>query len=161
MSKKHPKHNAPSTGATPEAATGTMEPPETVEPESIMEASGETAPKSAKDSAAVLERTAEPAEGFSEAIREGADDARAAAAGVIPEVGELIHKGVYNGFYYLTYGIVFGSLVVGSLIPSNNAMSDGVRDGIKAARRDFEGKEEAGGGHAAEATPSEEGLSPA
>jgi hypothetical protein len=160
MSKKHPKHDEPSTGTTPKAATGTMEPLETVEPEAIMEASGETVQESAEVHPTALERTAEPTEGFSEAIREGTEDARAAAAGVIPEVGELIHKGVYNGFYYLTYGIVFGSLVVGSLIPSNNAMSEGVRDGIEAARKDFEGREEAGG-HAAEATPSEEGLSPA
>jgi hypothetical protein len=107
-----------------------------------------------------LERTAEPAEDFSEAIREGASDAREAAAGFIPAVGGMIHKGIYSGFYYATYGAVFGAMVVGSLIPTNNAMGEGVRDGFKAARRAFEGRERraAEGVSAAEAMPMEEGL---
>jgi hypothetical protein len=105
------------------------------------------------------EKTAAPAVSLSEAIREGAGDAREAAADFIPAVGSLIHKGVYNGFYYLTYGVVFGSLVVGSLIPSDNAMGEGVRDGIKAARKAFDEREKAA--RAAEAAPMEEGLASA
>jgi hypothetical protein len=107
-----------------------------------------------------LERTAEPAEDFSEAIREGASNARVAAAGFIPAVGGMIHKGIYNGFYYTTYGVVFGSMVVGSLIPANNAMGEGVRDGFKAARRAFEGRRQrtAEEASAAEAMSMEEGL---
>ncbi|MGZ8218374.1 hypothetical protein [Methylomagnum sp.] len=108
-----------------------------------------------------LERTAEPAEDFSEAIREGASDARDAAAGFIPAVGGMIHKGIYNGFYFATYGVVFGSMVVGNLIPSNNAMGEGVRDGFKAARRAFDGRERVAAEEAAAAETAmamEEGL---
>jgi len=80
---------------------------------------------------------------FSGAIREGASDARHAAAKFIPTVGRLVHNGVYGGFYRVTYGLVFGSLVVGSMIPTNNAMGEGIRDGVRAARRAFEEKKKA------------------
>lgn len=100
-----------------------------------------------------LERTAEPEAGFSEAFREGANDAREAAASFFPAVGKVIHKGVYNTFYYATYGVVFGALVVGRLIPTNNAMGEGVHDGFEAAKKAFEEREEA-----AEAVPLDEGV---
>ena len=90
-----------------------------------------------------LQRTAEPEAGLAEAISEGASDARKAAANFLPEVGKVLHTGVYNSFYWLTYGVVFGALVVGRLIPSDNAMGEGVRDGFEAAKKAFEEREEA------------------
>ncbi len=138
MAKKHTEHPESHTEAVPEA-------------QGISPDQGE-AP--AKTPPTVMERAAESAESVTEAVREGADDAREAAAGFIPAVGNFLHKGIYNGFYYLTYGVVFGSLVVGSIIPSNSAVSEGMRDGAQAAKRAFEH----GGETAAEAGPAEEGL---
>jgi hypothetical protein len=61
-------------------------------------------------------------------------------AGFIPSVGGLIHQGIYSGFYYLSFGVVFGALAVGHLIPSDTAIAEGVRDGADAARHALEGK---------------------
>ncbi|HYE35561.1 hypothetical protein [Methylocaldum sp.] len=94
----------------------------------------------------VMERETEPAEGsregFGEAIKEGANDARSAFAEFIPGIGGVIHNGVYSGFYYLAYGVVFSSLAVASLLPSHNAMGEGVRDGAEAAKKAFKGRHE-------------------
>jgi hypothetical protein len=104
-----------------------------------------------------LQRTAEPEGGFSDAVREGAKDAREAVASFFPAVGNAIHKGVYNGFYFVTYGVVFGALTVGRLIPHNNAMGEGVHDGYLAAKKAFEESK----GATATAAPMDEGLVPA
>jgi hypothetical protein len=87
----------------------------------------------------IVERAGEALERATEAVSDMGREAQAAGAGVIPTVGHWIHQGVYSSFYYVTYGVVFGALLIGSWIPSNNAMGDGVRDGAKAARSAFEG----------------------
>lgn len=91
----------------------------------------------------VYEASAEAAYGMPAAIREGASDARRAAAGILPAMGAMVRKSVYSGFYYGSYGVVFGALVVSRLVPSNNAIGDGIRDGAVAAREDFETHEHA------------------
>lgn len=168
MAKKHTGHTDTTLEAAAETVTGveesseTLTAPETVETmaaaetvtttettETVMETVAEAAPQTA------LECTAEPESTLSEAIREGSEDARATAANLFPALSGLLYKGVYNSFYVLTYGVVFGSLVVGSLIPSNNAMGDGVRAGFKAAQKDFKAGKEATG------APSTEGLAAA
>jgi hypothetical protein len=100
-----------------------------------------------------VEATAEGRPALSEAIREGAGDARAAAARVFGSAGQALHKGVYGGFYYLTYGVVFGALAVGRLIPTHSAMGEGVHDGYLAARKAFEEKEAGEAAAATEAVP--------
>lgn len=55
----------------------------------------------------------------------------------LPSLGKLVHKGVYMGFYGATYSMVFGTLMLGSLIPSDSAMGQGMRDGLKAAQDAF------------------------
>jgi hypothetical protein len=144
------------TEAAPEAA-----PEVPVESTETLEASAETVQESVEITQTALERTAEIAPGgFTDAIREGASDAREAVAGFFPAIGNAIHKGVYNGFYYATYGVVFSALVVGRLIPSNNAMGEGVHDGFEAAKKDF-AEREAAAQAAPEAVPMDEGLAPA
>ena len=91
----------------------------------------------------VYEASAEAAYGMPEAIREGASDARRAAADVLPALGAIARKGVYNGFYFGSYGVVFAALVVSRLVPRNNAVGQGIRDGAVAAREDFEAREHA------------------
>ena len=46
----------------------------------------------------------------------------------------LVSKTVYSVCYYVSYGVVFPSLWVASLIPTDNAMGHGLSDGATAAR---------------------------
>lgn len=64
-------------------------------------------------------------------------DVCSAASNALPFAGAAWRKSVYTGFYYLTYGVVFGSLALASLLPSDTAMSKGIHDGAEAARKDF------------------------
>lgn len=150
MARKHTEHTEPTPETTPEIP---VESTETVE---AMEASSDVVQERTVITETALERTAEPEASLAEAIREGAGDAREAAAGFFPTIGKALHKGVYNTFYYATYGVVFGALVVGRLIPSNNAMGEGVHDGFEAAKKAVEEREHAAA--AAEAAPLDEGL---
>lgn len=151
MARKHPTEPPPET--TPEI------PVEATEAVESMEAASDVVQERTEITETALERMAEPETSLAEAIREGAGDAREAAAGFFPAVGKALHKGVYNTFYYATYGVVFGTLVVGRLIPSNNAMGEGVHDGFEAARKAVEARERAAA--AAEAAPLDEGLATA
>jgi putative methionine-R-sulfoxide reductase with GAF domain len=78
-----------------------------------------------------------------EAVKEASADAAEAAAKAPAEIGKFLSKTVYGGFYYLSYGVVFGSLIVGKLIPKNSAMAHGIHDGAIAARDAFKVKEAA------------------
>ncbi|MGX2039797.1 hypothetical protein ACWJKU_06640 [Methylocaldum sp. MU1018] len=121
----------------------------------------ESAMKAGEGPEHVAKRETEPSEGLGEAFKEGAEHARSTFAEIIPELGGMIHKSVYSGFYYLTYGAVFGSLLIGSLIPADSAMTEGVRDGAEAAKKAFEGRHE-GTHEAAHADTSvDEGLTTA
>jgi hypothetical protein len=68
-----------------------------------------------------------------DAIRQGAASAKAAVGEVIPGVGKLVRKSIYGGFYYASYGVVFAALTVAKLLPVDNVVSEGVRDGASAA----------------------------
>lgn len=139
--------------ARKQAEHGTEAPESVIETTETSEAMAESIHERTETTA--VEIAGEPSEeGFGEAIREGAEDARAAAAGFLPAIGKMVHNGVYSSFYYMTYGVVFTSMVVGSLIPSNNAMGEGVRDGFTAARKAFEGRAQRE--EAVEVTPSDE-----
>ncbi|MFO8153326.1 hypothetical protein [Thioalkalivibrio sp.] len=136
-------------------------------PRKIGENSAEAATKAVeteeelKDSSTVLEgaadavgdaveASAEAVSGLPAAIRDGASDARRAAAEVLPAIGAMAQKGVYNGFYFGTYGVVFGTLVVSRFVPGNNTVGQGIRDGAVAARQAFETHE-----HAAHSKPAD------
>jgi len=71
------------------------------------------------------------------AIQEGVADATAAAAEAVPALGRLLSKSVYGAFYYASYGVVFGALTIAHLVPTNNIIGEGLRDGAKAARQAF------------------------
>jgi hypothetical protein len=88
------------------------------------------------------------------AITEGAAGACSAAANIVPATGKVVRKTVYSGFYYVTYGVVFSSLMIGSLIPTNNAMGEGVQDGVSAARKAFKERQDSSAVSAAAATPA-------
>lgn len=122
-----------------------------VETEEELKASSTVLEEAAEAVENVYEASAEAVRGVPAAIREGASDARRAAAGILPAMGAMVRKGVYNGFYYGSYGVVFGALVVSRLVPSNNAVGQGIHDGAVAAREDFEAHE-----HAVHSKPIEE-----
>ncbi len=158
MARKQSSYSEPAPeAAAEEAQEATVETVETTtETETVMESVAaesaeamESVAESVEAPQTALECTAQP-ETIGDAIREGACDARSA----VDNLRGAVRQGVYSGFYYLTYGVVFGALVVGSLIPSNNAMGEGVKAGFKAAQDDFEAQKAA----AAEAAPADEGL---
>jgi len=121
--------------ASADAATRAVETAEELKASStVLEEAAETVEN-------VYEASAEAVQGVPAAIREGASDARRAVAGILPAMGTMVRKSVYSGFYYGSYGVVFGALVVSRLIPSNNAIGEGIRDGAVAALADFEAHE--------------------
>ena len=103
----------------------------------------------------IVEEAVEAPKGLVRVISEGAADACTAATNATQAAGKAARKTVYSGFYYLTYGVVYGTLFVGSLIPSNNAMGEGVRAGADAARKDFANREQP------EAAPADTAAAPA
>lgn len=69
-----------------------------------------------------------------EAVQEGASDAKAKAQQMAPAVGRAVSKSVYATCYYLSYGVVFPTLLVASVIPLNNPVGHGLTDGAAAAK---------------------------
>lgn len=68
------------------------------------------------------------------AVRQGAGDARAKALELAPAVGESVSRAVYATCYYASYGVVFPTVFVASLLPLNNAVGYGLVDGAAAAK---------------------------
>jgi hypothetical protein len=64
---------------------------------------------------------------------------------VFPAIGEYVSKAVYGAFYYVSYGVVFGSLIVAHFIPMDNAMGRGIKDGAVNAENAFRKSAEAAG----------------
>lgn len=116
------------------------------------------ATKRTKTEEIVLEEAAEAPKGLVRVISESAADACSAASNATQAAGKAARKTVYSGFYYLTYGVVYSALFVGSLIPANNAMGEGVHDGAAAARKAFDAHRqqaaEAAAAAPADATPT-------
>ncbi len=69
-----------------------------------------------------------------EAMKAGASDAQNAASRALPAASRVISKSAYATCYYLSYGIVFPSLLVAGLMPKNNPIYFGFLDGGRAAR---------------------------
>jgi hypothetical protein len=68
------------------------------------------------------------------AVQQGAIDARDKARRVAPGIGRAISKTIYATCYYTSYGIVFPTLLISSLLPLDNAVGYGLADGARAAR---------------------------
>jgi hypothetical protein len=69
----------------------------------------------------------------SEAIRDGASDALARAKQAVPITGEYVSRFVYSSFYYLSYGVVFPTLLVTNFVPGCGPIATGLVDGGAAA----------------------------
>ena len=70
----------------------------------------------------------------SNAMRKSTSDARRAASRAAPAVGSALAKTVYVAAYYASYGVVFAAVTVSRMMPSDNALGNGIRDGAAAAR---------------------------
>jgi hypothetical protein len=68
-----------------------------------------------------------------EAVRDGASDAVAKVKQAVPVTGEYVSRFVYSSFYYLSYGVVFPTLLVTNFIPGCGPIADGLVDGATAA----------------------------
>ncbi|MCX6348349.1 MAG: hypothetical protein NTV79_02450 [Candidatus Aureabacteria bacterium] len=68
-----------------------------------------------------------------EAVKSGVSGARDTVAEQLPKVAEFSSKTVYASFYYLSYGATYVFLMARGLIPLDNAMGNGLRDGAEAA----------------------------
>lgn len=68
-----------------------------------------------------------------EAVRDGASDALAKARQAVPATREFVTKSVYSSFYYLSFGVVFPTLLVTNFIPGCGPIANGLADGATAA----------------------------
>lgn len=69
-----------------------------------------------------------------QAARDGAADARARVAETMPAVTGFISRLVYTTSYTLSYGVVFPTMLVVSVVPKENAVVHGLVDGGRAAK---------------------------
>jgi hypothetical protein len=69
-----------------------------------------------------------------QAASDGAGDAQARAAEMMPAVSDFVGRLAYNGSYAVSYGIVFSTLFVARLVPEDNPLVQGLIDGAQAAR---------------------------
>jgi hypothetical protein len=81
----------------------------------------------------VFEKVAVAMASAAEAMKLGATDARTAAARAVPNAQLALSKTIYSTSYYLSYGVVFPTLLLTSMIPKNNALVHGMIDGARAA----------------------------
>ena len=70
-----------------------------------------------------------------QAARQGAADARAAAARAWSASGAFLARAVYNTTYTVSYGLVFPAAFVAQAIPRDNAAVRGLIEGAEAASR--------------------------
>jgi hypothetical protein len=67
------------------------------------------------------------------AAKDGASDAKATAAKVLPVAGRFLSRFVYTTSYTFSYGVVFPAVLIAKSIPTNNAVVHGFVDGAQAA----------------------------
>jgi hypothetical protein len=80
-------------------------------------------------------RTAGDALGLAvQAVREGAADAQAKVAELMPSAGEFLGRITYTSCYMMSYGLVFPALLMARAVPKDNAIVHGLLDGAAAAR---------------------------
>lgn len=110
-----------------------------------------TAPGELIEERNALTETEQSSQSLSDAIHEGARDAREAAANFLPSLASVIQRGIYGSFYCLSYGVVFGGLTIGRLVPRDSIAGKGIRAGADAACKDFKEWEEQSAAAATEA----------
>ena len=68
-----------------------------------------------------------------EAVRDGAGDAFAKVQQAVPATTQAVSRFVYSSFYYVSYGVVFPTMLVANFVPGLGPVAAGLEDGAKAA----------------------------
>jgi hypothetical protein len=72
------------------------------------------------------------------AISAGVADAKAAAAAIVPKLNSYLSSTVYASGYGLAFAFTFPAMFVAELLPSENVLMYGFKDGAAAAKRAVE-----------------------
>ena len=80
-----------------------------------------------------LKKVASAVTTAAQAARDGAGDAISQAKQAAPAARELISKFVYSSSYYLSYGVVFPTMLVANFVPGGGPIASGLLDGATAA----------------------------
>ncbi len=94
-----------------------------------------------------LKTVADALEAAVQAAKDGASNAREAAANMMPESGGMMSQIAYKTCYAISYGLVFPSALIAQSIPKDNALVHGLIDGAHAAKdmvADLKVKKESG-----------------
>lgn len=75
-------------------------------------------------------------------VKKGATAAKQAASKIASAPSRLFDIGVYGACYGISYGVVFTSLVIEKMLPTNGLVTKGFHDGAKVARKDFKTRQE-------------------
>lgn len=67
------------------------------------------------------------------AMRDGTSDAVARAREAVPAVGRFVSKVVYSSSYYVSFGVVFPTMLVANIVPGGEALATGLMDGAASA----------------------------
>jgi hypothetical protein len=93
------------------------------------------------ENAAVVEQKSDPFQAVAaamasaaQAVKDGATDARESVAQALPGAGRFVSRTVYTSCYFLSYGVVFPTVLVANLLPVGGPIRYGLADGATAAR---------------------------
>ena len=79
------------------------------------------------------------------AMRDGTSDAVAKAREAVPVVGRFVSRVVYSSSYYVSFGVVFPTMLVANIVPGGEALATGLMDGATAARSAIANRKEKSG----------------
>ncbi len=68
-----------------------------------------------------------------QAARDGASDAQAKAAEMMPAIGGFLSRLTYTTCYAVSYGVVFPTVLVARAVPKDNVIVQGLVEGAHAA----------------------------
>ena len=104
-----------------------------------METEGELLTAEAENLTLVaVETVTETTGNIVDAVREGFESGARAADSLWSGVRHAASDALYGGAYFAAYGVTFGVLFVGHLIPRDSSLGRGLRDGAKRAASDAE-----------------------
>ena len=68
-----------------------------------------------------------------EAVRDGASDAAAKVQTQLPAASRFVSRFVYSSCYFVSYGVVFPTMLVANYVPGGTPIASGLLDGANAA----------------------------
>ena len=74
-------------------------------------------------------------------VKSSAQAAQHAAAQVGPALGNGLRAAAYKGIYSAAYGLTFGVLMVGKIVPASGFVSNAINEGNSAAKLAFDERE--------------------